>query len=128
MNDPARVRFGKGAGYLNGDVERLAQIERLALNQFGESFALDLLHHDEAPSLVFPDFVNCANVRVVKFGGGASFSDQPLLRTLVQRRFDREKLYGHLAVELSVFCEVYLSHPASAELLDNSVVRDERVD
>jgi hypothetical protein len=92
------------------------------VNYSGEGFSLDVLHDDEVGIGFFTDFVNSTNVRVVEPGCRSCFSYQPLSGPFISRGFRKEQLDGNFARELCVFRQVYFTHSARAELLNNAVM------
>src|SRR5712692_2977291 len=81
------------------------------------------------PSLVVQKWICCSIFSNELFAQSAiqltaiccrlSFTDEPLLRLLVGGC-----LNALLATQSCVFCQIDLTHPARAELIENSVVRD----
>ena len=74
--------------------------------------------------MLFVNFMDGADVGMVQRGGGFGFALEAaerlrILCDIVGQEFQRDK-----AVELDVLGLVDDTHPATAELLDNAVVRD----
>jgi hypothetical protein len=69
-------------------------MQGLALNETRQGFAFDILHDDEAAIFFFADFVDCADVWMVKRRSGLSFAIEPLPCLWVGRRIGGEKLDG----------------------------------
>src|SRR5207302_10704640 len=89
-----------------------------------EGHAFEVFHGDEASALALADLVNGANVGMVERGGGASFATEApqgrgVLGDVVGKEFQ-----GYEPAEREVFGLVDDSHAATAELLDDAVVRD----
>ena len=78
MDDAFRVSFPKRVRDLARDLERLADIDRSARDSSRESFSFDVLHHDEAAALIFDDFVDRADVRVIQPRRRPGLAHQPL--------------------------------------------------
>src|SRR5438132_6096001 len=62
MNDAVQVSFCERVCHLHCDVERLAQLKRLALDAACEGFAFDILHHDESMVIISANFVDGTDV------------------------------------------------------------------
>ena len=65
MDDAVRVGFSQCIGHLHSDRKRLREIEGLALHSDIERLAFNVLHHDEAAIILFADFIDRADVRMV---------------------------------------------------------------
>src|SRR5690349_14593102 len=74
MNDADGVSCREGFGKLTGNGECLIARQWFACDDGSESLAFHVLHRDVAVSIVFADFVNRANVRMIESGCGASFA------------------------------------------------------
>jgi hypothetical protein len=90
----------------------------------GQTLAVDVLHDDEDALVLFADLVDGADVGVVECRGGLGLVDQPLPGLIAVRVPLGQHLDGHLAAERCVLREKNLTHPARAELPDDSVVAD----
>ena len=79
-----------------GDLERYLQDlrtrERLARDHVLESVPLQQLHHDEGLALELINFVNRANVGVIKTRGGTRFALKPLQGLRVANKVGWEEL------------------------------------
>jgi hypothetical protein len=62
----------QSVGDFDGNTEKVLQFHGPTSNGVLEGFALQILHRDEASSVVLPNFVNRANVWVVQRGCSAS--------------------------------------------------------
>jgi hypothetical protein len=65
-----------------------------------------------------------ADVGMLERGGGLGFVNEPLFGLRIVREFRGEEFEDHKAVELEVPGFVDNAHTASAQVLDNLVVRD----
>jgi hypothetical protein len=93
-------------------------------NQVFERVPFQQLHRNERLPIVLIDFVNGANVWVIKSGCGAGLALKPLQR---QRAFGQvfgKKLQSDVASELGVFGFVHHAHAAATKFLKDPVVRD----
>ena len=82
------------------------------------------LHHNERLVLVFRDFVYGANVGMVQGRRGARFSAKAFQGLRVFCNILRQELQSDKATEFDVLGLVDHTHPATAQLLDDAVVRD----
>ena len=94
------------------------------LNAACERLAFDILHHYEAVTGFFANFVDAADVRVIERGGCFCFPDEALPGLFPGNRIRRKELDGHLAAERSVLSEINLPHPARAQLALDVVMTD----
>src|SRR5262249_31286228 len=69
--------------YLHCDLKGFFQLKRFPLNAYRESLAVDVLHHDQSASTIVADFVDCADVRMVKRCRGAGFPNQPFICVVI---------------------------------------------
>src|SRR5437879_13271341 len=60
-----RVGRIESLSYIYCDLQRPLQFHRTTRNQMLEGLALQILHRNEAPALVFANFVNGANIRMI---------------------------------------------------------------
>ena len=93
-----------------------------------QAFAFQLLHHNEGMAVVIFDFVDGADRGMIQQGGGPGFALEALHGLAVAGQVVGEKFYGNVAAQPGVFCLVNHSHPAAAELAQNSVVGDRLAD
>ena len=123
VNDPLAVRLGEPLGDLNGDIERLIELERPPLDLALEVLAVVVGHRDECLAVLrLSDLINRADVRVIERGCGARLMDEAFLRGGIAGELRREELERHGAAERRVLGLVDDPHPALAELLEDSVV------
>ena len=90
--------------------------------------AVDQLHHDEAAAFVLADVVERADVGVVQRRGGARLALEALRGQRVGGRRLRQELHRDVAAEPEVLAPVHDTHAASAQPIDNAVVRDDGTD
>ena len=74
------------------------------------------------------DLVNGADVGMVQGGGGTRLAAETFQRLRVLGDVVRQKLERDKAAEASVLGFVHDAHTAAAELADDTVVRDRRID
>src|SRR6202011_3248595 len=78
----------------------------------------------EAVAVLFADLVDSADIRVIESGCGFGLSQQTLFSALIGRDFCWQELNRDFTVEPRVLSQVDHTHPATAQLLDDAVVRD----
>ena len=86
--------------------------------------AIQKLHGDERLAVLLADFVNGADVGMVQGRGGLGFALKTGQSLRVSGDFLGQELQGHKAVQPGVLGLVDHTHPATAQLLDDAVVRD----
>ena len=86
--------------------------------------AFQQLHDDEGLTILLPDLMNGCDIRMIQGGGGARFAAEPFQRLRVFGKFFRQELQRHAAAKLGVLGLVDHPHSATAELLDDHVVRN----
>ena len=73
---------------------------------------------------MFPDFIDSANVGMIESRRGSGFAPKALQHLRVARSVVGQELQGHESAKLGVLSLINDTHPATAELLENAVVRD----
>src|SRR5262245_29756365 len=126
MGDSVRMSFSKSISDLNCDIERLSQRKRLSGDAVSQRLAVDKLHHYEGAAF-FANFIDRADVGMIEHRGRPCFSNKPLLRAVIGGRFWWKEFDGDSTVELGVFSQVDLTHPARTEARDEAVMSDRRV-
>src|SRR5215470_6936797 len=125
MGNPAEMSVIESIDNLNGDLENPLDTQRLARNHVLEGLPLKKLHNNEGlVASVLTDFMNGANVGVVERSGGAGFAKKTFERELVGNRFGSEELQCDLTIEHGVPRGINDTHSATAEFLDDLVVRN----
>ena len=98
--------------------------QRTARHHVLQGEAVQKLHGDEALALVLANLVDGANVGMVEGGGGAGFAAEAFECLRILRHVVGKKLESDKSTQRSVFGLVHHTHPATAQLLDDAVVRD----
>src|SRR5581483_6742919 len=88
-----------------------------------EGHSLQKLHHNKTLALMFADLVNGANVRMIQRRCRARLPPEPLQRLRICGHTLGQKFEGHEAPQFDVFGLVDHAHTATAEPLDNAVMR-----
>src|SRR5580704_12028381 len=82
------------------------------------------LHGNESLLPVFANFVDGANIRMVKRRRRPRLPPKTLQGLRIARKFLRQKFEGHETAKFRILSLVNHTHAAATELLDNAVVRD----
>ena len=90
----------------------------------GQALAVEVLHDDEDAAVFFADFVDRADIGMLERGSGLGLVNQPLPGLITTGPALGQHLDGHFPAECAVFREKDLSHPAGAELPEDSVMAD----
>ena len=124
MNDVLRVRRFERRKNLNRKLQNAFGIERLARDALAECFALQQLHGDKRLAVGFIHLVDRANIGMIQRGGRASFAPKSLERLRVLFQILRQEFQRHSAAEFRVLSLVDHTHPAAAQLAEDSVMRN----
>ena len=100
----------------------VSSFHRLALDQVFQRLAREALHHDEQPSIVLPNLMDRANIRMIQRRSGPRLSPEALQRLRILRSFLGQKLQGNKTPQRSVFRFIDNSHPTAAQQFHNPVV------
>ncbi len=123
MHEPSLVCVLEARRDVERDAAGLVVCERRALPEHVlERAVREVLEHDVAALVCSPVVVDGADVRVRERGGGAGFSFEPLAVG-----GGRERLQGHVAVELVVVREPDGAHRAAAQRLEQAIAPGDRL-
>ncbi len=117
-----------------GSIQRIGNLDGQRQNQLGfkgtagnavlQGEAVQKLHGDERLSIVLGDFVDGADVGMVEGGGCLCFTLEAGQGLGISGQFIGKKLQRYETMQREVFRLVDDAHPAAAEFLHDSVVRD----
>ncbi len=93
-----------------------------------EREALQELHGNELAIFVTADFINGADIGMVQRRGGTGFAAEALQGLWVLGDVVGKEFQSDEAPQIDVFGFIYDTHPATAELLDDAVMRDGQPD
>ena len=124
MNDSGRVCRAERVGDLAGEGEQRFVLQRPARDQVPQGFPVKELHDEVGVTILLTDVVDGADVRMAKRRGGLGFTPKTSQRLRVARNTFRQEFEGNKAAQARVLRFVDHTHPATAELLDDTVVRD----
>src|SRR5215470_1046677 len=82
------------------------------------------LHDNERLPVLVVNFVDRADVWMIQGGGSFGFTLEPAQGLWVFGYVLRQELEGHKTTELHILGLIHNTHPATAELLDDAIVRD----
>src|SRR5690348_3369743 len=102
-------------------------MERSPTNQFFQRLSFHQLHGDERLTFVLAHLINGTDVRMIQRCGSSRFALEPFEFLRVFREFFRQELQRHKSPERGVFGLVHHTHPAPAELVENSIMRNRLV-
>jgi hypothetical protein len=129
VDDAGLMRAGQPACDLHGDADGLGRRQRTTLEARLERFAVAKGHREKHPAVGrFLDVVNRADVDVIDRRSRARFLKEASLRVGVAHELRREELERHEAAKPEVLGLVDHTHPASADLGDDAIVRDDLAD
>ena len=115
MDDPQPMRLGQRLGDLTTERDRRWQIEGTALQPLGQRLSVDVLHRDVAVAVGLADFVDRADVRVIKTSGGLCLAHETLARGVVCGNRTWQQFQRHSPVQAGVFGEVDVAHAPGAQ-------------
>src|SRR6266699_4838539 len=89
-----------------------------------QGVAVKQFHGDEGMATDGVDVVNRADVRMIERGGSLRLTFETLQRGDVAGEVFGKKLKRHMTVQSEVFSLIHHTHPAAAQMADNSVMRN----
>src|SRR6476620_587987 len=124
MHDTRRVRCVQGIGDLDGDRQKNFRFQRTPRNAVLQRHTIQKLHGDERLAVLVVDLGNRADVGMVESRCGLRFALKAGQSLGVFGYFVGQEFQGYEAVELYVLGLVDNTHPPTAQLLHNAVVRN----
>jgi len=124
MNNALAVRGVQAIGNFNSPGQQAFGFDRMCRDALSQGHAFQVLHGDEAPALMFSDFVDGADVGMVQGRcrprlSPESLQDLRIARYQVWQKFQRDE-----AAKLCVLCFVHHAHSTAPQFLQDAVVRD----
>src|SRR5712691_8680967 len=89
-----------------------------------QGVAIQKLHGDESLAVLLANVVNSADIGMVQGGSSLRFPLKPAQRLGISRDFIGQEFQGNKSVKPGVLGLVDHTHPTTAELLYNPIVRD----
>src|ERR1022692_3558514 len=128
MDDPFRVSSVQRIRDLDSERQDQLGLQRATRHSLLERRPFQILHDDEGLPLLLPDFMNRADIGMVQCGRGLRFSLEASQCLRVSGDLFRQELQGNKTMEDYVLSLIDHAHPATAQLLDDLVVRDSLAD
>src|SRR5262249_17480268 len=128
MNDPFGVSRLHRIRQLNTDIEYFSGAKRPAVDALFERLAVEIFHHDKRPSFVLADIVNGADLRMIQGRSSSRLDSKSLERLRIFSIPLRQNLHRHWPAQPDILALVDHAHAASAEMLENPVVRNRLTD
>ena len=126
VDDAVRVRAGEGARRLRGELEELAQRQRLLRERLAQRAALHELHRDVERAGLVADVEHRHDVRVVERRRGAGLALEALAAVLARGELGPQPLDRDLAPEPRVARAEHLAHATRAERAQDLVGSEAR--
>jgi len=123
MDNAFSVRRVQGVGNLGCQIEQQLNLQWLTQEAMLQRDAIEKLHRDEGAAFFFADVVNRADVGMVQRGCRFGFTAKSLQRLTIMGQVFRQELECHETVKPCVLGLIDHSHPATAQLLDDAVMR-----
>ncbi len=124
VNDSRVVSGVEGVGAVDADFEEEFDFQRVRGDEVLERSAVEKFHGDEGAAVVFADVVDGTDVGMVQRGGGTRFTLESFERLRIVGEIVGEKFESDEAAEARVFGFIDNTHSATAEFIDDAVVRD----
>ena len=125
MNNALAVSRAERVRNLNPSFQDFFKRERFARDVLFQSLPLEVLHGNEGLSVVITDFIDGANIGMVQCRGSLCLTVGSGSKSLrIWRKSVRKEFQGNEAMEFGVFGLIHDTHTATAELLDDAVMRD----
>ena len=124
VDDASSVSGVECVGDVNRQTEQNIGVDGFSGDAILQRHPVQKLHGDERFPILFTNIKDHANIRVIQRGGSLGFSLEPGQRLRVAGHILRQEFQSDKAMQSRVLGFVDHTHPATAELLDNAVVRD----
>src|ERR1039458_1780753 len=125
MNNTSSVSGVERVGDLDSQRQQGVNFQRTSRDAVLQCQSIQKLHNDEGFAVLVVNFVDGADVRMIQRRGRLGFALKTGERLRVFGYVLRQELEGDKAAEFHVFGFVDDAHPATTELLDDAVVREE---
>jgi hypothetical protein len=128
MNDSLAVGSFERLRNLDAEIEEQFQIHGTSRDAMLQSGPIEKFHRKVSLPILFTNFVNRADVRMVEGRGGSRLPPESLESLQVFGQVIRKKLQRNVAAKIRVLSLVNNAHPAATELFDDAVMRDGTAD
>ena len=122
VDDAFAVGGVERVGNFDGEVEQNFCFQRGGQRSGASASAVQKFHHDIRATVFLADIVNGANVGVIECGSGLRFTAKAFQRLRVARQFFGQEFQTDRAMQPRVLGLINHTHPAAAQLLDDSVM------
>jgi hypothetical protein len=123
MDDPLGVGSGEGIRNLNRKFDRVPYLQGLIADVLLQRLPFQQLHHDEVSSLPLANIEDRADMGVIERRGGARLAQVAVDGLPILRPFFRNELQRNVAMQTGVLGLPDHTHPALADLLDQTVMQ-----
>ena len=128
MDDSLGVRCVECVGDLNRQAQEHLGLQGFAGNEMLQRHAVKKLHGDERLPVLIVDLIDGADVGMVQGRSGLGLTLKAAQSLLVSGDLIGKEFERHKAIEFDILGLVDDPHPATAEFLEDSIVRDDLVD
>ena len=124
VDDPSGMSGFECVGDVNRQTEQNIGVDGLSRDAILQRHPVQKLHGDERLPILLADIKNHANIGVIQRGGNLGFALKTSEGLRVFGHFFRHEFEGDKTVETNILGLINNTHTATAELLDDAVVRD----
>ena len=124
VDDAFGMRGIEGIGNLDGERENQFRFQRTPSDAMLQRHAVEILHDDEVLTFALVNLEDHADVGVVQCRCRLGFALEAAESVRIFSNFIRQELERDKATKFDILGLVYHTHPATAELLDDAIVRD----
>src|SRR5947207_2882916 len=124
MNYALGVGSIESISNLDSQTEQSISLHESPRDPMCQCHSIEVLHCDEAFAVVLSDFVDGADIGMVQRRSSTGFAAEALQSLRVFRDIIGQELERDKTTEGDIFGLVNDTHPATAEFLDDAVVRD----
>ena len=126
VNDALAMRLVERVGDLDAGLERLRDPQRALLETLRERFTFEVLHDQEISSVLMPDVIERADVRVVQAGDSLRFEFQPRAQRRIRRDLRGQDFDRDRSAKTRIGRLVDLTHPPSSHAIDDLIRTEPR--
>lgn len=124
VGDAFLMRGGHGVRKRYGNVEESIQSKPMLRQELRQGLPLHELHGNEVDVVVLLHRAHMDDVRMIERSDGFGFSGETGAAFHACGKCRRKDLESDLAIQLGVFGQIDVTHPARANLLQDLVVRE----
>ena len=124
VNDAFDVGGVQSVGNLDGQAEQNFRLDGLSGDAMLQSHTVQELHNEERMAVMLPDLMNRADIGMIESRGRLRLPLETSQCWGISGDLVRQELQGNKAMQGDVLRLVHHAHAATAQLLDDAVVRD----